>query len=223
MTGTGKMDYEHFKQIKFDQRYPETLQFAYAIDSMMQLEANAYPLLKDVIQNLQQWDHSGSADSKGAAVFLLVYDYFAKKLSGVAPRPVTHAESVGAYQYVFDYMMQHFKRTDLVLGDIQKLVRGEDARPASGLPDVLAAAYTSPYKNGIVKITIGDAYICFVRYPKTGLPVIESVNTFGASSHADSPHYKDQMQLFQNHQTKHMTLDKNEVLQHAVKTYHPLK
>jgi acyl-homoserine-lactone acylase len=223
MTGAGKMDYDHFKRIKFDQRYPATLQFAYAIDSMMQLDANDYPLLKDVIQNLQQWDHNGSADSKGAAVFLLLYDYFAKRLSGVVPRPVTHAESVDAYQYVYDYMMQHFKRTDLVLGDIQKLVRGEDARPASGLPDVLAAAYTSPYKIGMVKITTGDAYICFVRYPKNGLPIIESVNTFGASSHADSPHYKDQMKLFQNHQTKHMTLDKNEVLQHALKTYHPVK
>jgi acyl-homoserine-lactone acylase len=223
MTGTGKMDYEHFKKIKFDQQYPATLQFAYTIDSMMQLDANSYPVLKDIILNLQQWDHNGTADSKGAAVFLLVYNYFTKKLAGKASRAITHTESIEAYQYVYDYMMQHFKNTDLVLGDIEKLVRGEDARPASGLPDVLAAAYTSPYKNGLLKITTGDAYICFVRYPKNGLPLIESVNTFGASSHSDSPHYKDQMPLFQNHQTKHMTLDKNEVLQHAIKTYHPTK
>lgn len=66
-----------------------------------------------------------------------------------------------------------------------------------GLPDILTAAYTSSYKNGMRKVISGDAYICLVRYPKDGsLPIIESVNTFGASMHPDSPHYKDQMQLF---------------------------
>ena len=46
MKGIDKMDYEHFKRIKFDEQYPATLQFAYTIDSMMQLHANAHPLLR---------------------------------------------------------------------------------------------------------------------------------------------------------------------------------
>ena len=138
------------------------------------------------------------------------------------PRQVTKAEAIETYQYVHDYMMQHFGKTDLVLGDIQKLVRGDDARPAWGLPDVLTAAYTEPYKNGMLKVNSGDAYICFVRYPKNGgLPLIESVNTFGASMHPSSLHYKDQMDMFQKQQTKHMTLDKKEVLRTAEKVYHP--
>jgi acyl-homoserine-lactone acylase len=119
-------------------------------------------------------------------------------------------------------MIQHFGKTDLVLGDVQKLVRGDDARPAWGLPDVLTAEYTEPYKDGMLKVNSGDAYICFVRYPKDGsLPVIESVNTFGASMHPESPHFKDQMTMFQNQQTKKMTLDKAEVLKKAEKVYHP--
>jgi acyl-homoserine-lactone acylase len=61
-----------------------------------------------------------------------------------------------------------------------------------------------------------------VRYPKSGLPIIESVNTFGASQHSNSTHYKDQMTMFQNQQTKHMTLDKKEVLKNAEKVYHPM-
>ncbi len=120
-------------------------------------------------------------------------------------------------------MIKHFGKTDLTLGDIQKLVRGDDVRPAWGLPDVLTAAYTDPYKNGLRQVVSGDAYICFVRYPKSGLPIIESVNTFGASSNPGSPHYKDQMTLFQNQQTKHMTLDKQEVLKKAERVYHPVK
>ena len=50
---------------------------------------------------------------------------------------------------------------------------------------------------------------------------IQSINTFGASMHPDSPHYKDQMGMFLNQQTKPMTLDKVTVLKTARTTYHP--
>lgn len=217
-----RVDYSAFKKIKFDQQLPAELKYTYGIDTMLQLNAADYSTMKDVIINLQTWDKKAAINSKGAAVFLLVYDYVAKKLVGVPARQLTKAESIETYQYVNDYMLKNFGRTDLVLGDVQKLVRGDDARPAWGLPDVLTAAYTQPYKEGMTKVISGDAYICFVRYPKDGsLPIIESVNTFGASMHKDSPHYKDQMTMFQNQQTKHMTLDKAEVLKTAERVYHP--
>jgi acyl-homoserine-lactone acylase len=221
MQGINKIDYAAFKRIKYDQQLPRELKYKYGIDTMLNLDVNNYPALNDVITSLQQWDHKAAANSKGAAVFLLTYQYLAGKLSGTPSRQITKAESVETYQYVKDYMLKNFNTTHLVLGDIQKLIRGDDVRPAWGLPDVLTAAYTEPYKNGLRKVISGDAYICFVRYPKTGLPIIESVNTFGASSHPGSPHYKDQMTLFQNQQTKHMTLDKQEVLRAAERIYHP--
>jgi acyl-homoserine-lactone acylase len=68
----------------------------------------------------------------------------------------------------------------------------------------------------------GDAYINFVRFPKDGgLPKIESVNTFGASMHKDSPHFADQRAMYQSQTLKPMTLDKAEVLKNAEKIYHP--
>jgi acyl-homoserine-lactone acylase len=214
MKGVDKMDYDHFKKIKFDRQYPEQFVFPYGIDSLINLSVAEYPLLKEVITQLQQWDHRAVVNSKGAAVFLLAYEYISKQLKNSPARELTKAESVETYQYINDYMLTNFGTVDLTLGDIQKLARGNDARPGDGLPDILAAAYSN--------ITIGDAYICFVRYPKTGLPIIESINTFGASQHPNSPHYKDQMTMFQNQQTKHMTLDKKEVLQYAEKIYHPV-
>ncbi len=222
LIGENKVDYKTFKQIKFDQQLPQELKYTYAIDTMLGLNANDHPGMKDVITNFKSWDRKAITTSKGAAIFLLVYDYVAKKLAGVPARQLTKAESIETYQYVHDYMMQHFGKTDLVLGDIQKLVRGDDVRPSWGLPDVLTAIYTEPCKNGTRKVISGDAYICFVRYPKNGgLPIIESVNTFGSSMHPDSPHYKDQMTMFQNQQTKPMTLDKKEILRTAKTIYHP--
>ena len=222
MKGVDKMDYEHFKKIKFDRQYPEQFVFPYGIDSLINLSIAEYPLLKEVITQLQHWDHRAVVNSKGAAVFLLAYEYISKKLNNSASRELTKAESVETYQYINDYMLTNFGTVDLTLGDIQKLARGKDARPGDGLPDILAAAYSKPYLNGTRNITTGDAYICFVRYPKTGLPIIESINTFGASQLPNSPHYKDQMTMFQNQQTKHMSLDKKEVLQYAEKIYHPI-
>lgn len=220
----GKISYNDFKKIKFDQQLPQQLKYPYGIDSMLNLSVAEYPELKEVIGNLQSWDRKAVVDSKGAAVFILVYDYVSKKLRGTPARLLTKAEAVETFTHVKNYMLQHFGKTDLVLGDIQKLVRGDDARPMWGLPDVLTAEYTEPYKNGMLKVNSGDAYICFVRYPKDGgLPIIESVNTFGASMHPESPHYKDQMEMFLKQETKPMTLDKKEVLKSAKRIYHPEK
>ncbi len=218
-----KVDYETFKKIKFDQQLPRELKYMYDIDTLFRLDPAAYPALQEVITNFQQWDKRASVDSKGAAVFLLTYYYLAVKLKGIPPRKITKAEAVETYQYVHDHMMKHFGKTDLVLGDIQKLVRGDTEAPAWGFPDVLTPAFSEPYKNGMRRVTGGDAYICFVRYPKNGeLPRIESINTFGASMNPDSPHYRDQMDLFLRQQTKPMTLDRQEVLKKAKSVYHPL-
>jgi acyl-homoserine-lactone acylase len=222
LNGIERIDYNTFKRIKFDQQLPKELKYTYSIDTMLNINAADYPALKELITTFQNWDRKAITSSKGAAIFLLCYDYVSKKLAGTPARQLTKMESLETYQHVYDYMIKYFGKTDLMLGDIQKLVRGDDARPAWGLPDVLTAAYTDPYKDGMRKVISGDAYICFVRYPKNGgLPIIESVNTFGASMHPDSPHYKDQMTMFQNQQTKPMTLDKAEVLRTAKKIYHP--
>jgi len=218
-----KIDYETFRRIKFDHQLPQQLQFILGIDRLLNLDANNFPEVKDVINNLQQWDRKATVNSKGAAVFLLLFYYAADKLDGTSPRELTIAESVTACRYFRDYMIRYFGRTDLTLGDVQKLVRGDDARPAWGIPDVLTAAFSEPYTNGMRKVTSGEAYICLVRYPKNALPIIESVNTFGASSNPASRHYKDQLAMFQNQQTKTMTLDKQEILKKAEKIYHPGK
>lgn len=217
-----KIDYSTFKRIKFDQQLPKELKYTYGIDSMLNLNAADFPQLKDIITTFQAWDRKSIASSKGAAVFLLTYYYLADRLKGVPSRKITKAEAAETYQYVYDYMLKYFGKTDLTLGDIQKLVRGGEERPAWGFPDVLAPSFSEPYKNGMRKVTGGDAYICFVRYSRDGgLPKIESVNTFGASMDPASPHFNDQWGMFQAQQTKPMTLDKKEVLKKAKAVYHP--
>ncbi|WP_416866617.1 MAG: penicillin acylase family protein [Imperialibacter sp.] len=217
-----KLDYDTFKRIKFDQQLPQELQYEINLDAFWTLDAGRYPDLANLINSLQQWDRKATVDSRGAAVFLLMYYKLYSKYRNVTGF-LPEEEAVATYQYVHDYMMEHFGSDTVALGDVQKLVRGGVAYPIWGLPDALTAIHSRQQDDGTRKAVSGDAYIALVRYPKEGLPIIETVNTYGASMHPDSPHFKDQLERFQNQQPKHMTLDKDEVLRTAERVYHPVR
>ncbi len=64
-------------------------------------------------------------------------------------------------------------KIDLTLGDIQRLVRGDENWSQGGMPDVLAAVMSEPFGKDKRKMNSGDAYIGFVKFPKNGgLPFI---------------------------------------------------
>jgi acyl-homoserine-lactone acylase len=217
----GSLDYELFKKIKYDRQLPTQLQYPYGIDSILMMKAKDYPQYDTILNNLNAWDKSGNPDSKGAAVFLLIYENVASAMRGKDPQILTKSFSEQVIASVKDYMIKHFGTMDLKLGDIQKLVRGNQEFPGPGFPDLLAPEWGVPYKDGKRKITGGDAYIAFIRFPKEGLPIIETSNTYGASSKPDKPHFDDQVELFLKQKTKPMTLDKAEVLKNAKRVYHP--
>ncbi len=220
----GKISYADIKRIKFDRSLPSKILFPYgfAADSMFLVDENAHPTLAPIITTLKKWDHAAVVDSKGAAIYNIAYYLVPQIMEGRKNDKLTIAEAVVVYEKIDEYLKKNFGRTDIVLGDLQKLVRGDESWPQGGMPDVLAAVMSEPYKNGTRKMNSGDAYINIVSFPKDGsLPHIETVNTFGASMHKDSPHFADQRAMYQAQVLKPMTLDKNEVLRKAEKTYHP--
>jgi len=221
MMPTGKIDYATFKKIKFNRQLPTPLQYMYGVDSLFLMKREEYPQYDSLLQVLQSWDRKGDAESKGAAVFLLIYENVSKAMRGKEPQQLTKLECENTLRSVQDYMRKNFGTMDLKLGDIQKLVRGDKEYPAPGLPDLLAPEWGVAWKDGKRKITGGDAYVAMVRFPKTGLPIIETVNTYGASSKKGSPHFDDQVSLFLKQQLKPMTLDKAKVLAEAKRVYHP--
>ncbi len=216
-----KVAYSDFKRIKFDRQYPATFVFPTGIDSLFMLKEADHPDIASLIRELNQWNRKADAENKGAAIFLMVYKTVTEAPQ-LYPRygTINKSQCVTLLTSVKNELMKNFGRTDLQLGDIQKLVRGDKEIPLPGLPDVLAPMYSVPYKKGMIKGTQGDAYVELVRFTKNG-PVIESMNVYGASSRKNSPHYTDQMDLYVKQQTKTMTLNKEEVYKSAEKIYHP--
>jgi acyl-homoserine-lactone acylase len=217
----GKIDFNTFYKIKFDRQLPAQLHYLYGVDTLFLMKPADYPAFDTLLGNLQGWDKRGDADSKGAGAFLMVYEVVSAAYRGKDPQTLTRKECEQVLEKVKQTMIKNYGSSDLRLGDMQKLVRGEKSLLAPGLPDLLAPEWGIAQKDLTRKITGGDAYVAMVRFPKNGLPVIETVNTYGASSKPGSPHFDDQVPLFLNQQTKPMTLDKVKVLATAKRVYHP--
>jgi acyl-homoserine-lactone acylase len=220
-----KISFEDFKRIKYDGQLPKgKLYFPANTDALFQLNPSEYIDIQALIENLNAWDRKTNVDSKGAAEFLIMLNYFTNefvKKEELADYVLTKEDAVTAFRHVNAYMKQYFGRTDITLGDLQKLVRGDIEKPSWGLPDVITAMHTRPYKDGKLKVVQGESYIGLIKFPKEGLPEIETVLNFGQSTHADSPHFADQMESYLAKQPKKMTLDKEEILKNAVRNYHP--
>lgn len=216
-----KISYDDFKRIKYDDELPQKLAYMVNTDTLFSLDAAKHKEIADVIQLLQHWDKSCDVNSTGATIFAEIYYAVAADLQ--KPKPyytITAAKAVELYKNAKAYLVQNFKSSTVRLGDYQKLVRGEKVLPVRGIPDVLSAMYSVPYKNGMVKAAHGESYIELVRFTKDG-PQIESVNCYGASNVPGNLHYDDQMELFTHQLTKPMVFDKVAIYKSAERVYHP--
>ena len=217
-----KVSYEDFKRIKFSRQFPSNFYFPYNIDTLFMLDETKYTDIADLILNLKSWNKIADAESIGAGTFFMVYhSVMPNRMIYMKQGFIAESDAVAILRDAKTKMLANFNRTNVQLGDVQKLVRGNVVLPLPGLPDVLAPMYSIPYKDGMYKGNQGDAYIELVRFTKEG-PTIESINVYGASARKESPHYTDQMGMYVKQETKTMTLNKTIVYQQAVKNYHPL-
>ncbi|MHA8096079.1 penicillin acylase family protein [Aquirufa antheringensis] len=219
-----KIGWEDLKRIKFDRQLPAKILYPYGYDAsvLFTLDAAKYPSLATIIKGLKEWDHVTNIESIGALYYNIAYYGASKIRKNASKDPLTESEAVELTQYVYDFLLKHYGRLDVKLGEFQRLKRGDQDWPQAGMPDVLAAVMSEPMGESQRKMNSGDAYIGFVKFPKGGgLPLIETVNTFGASSHPESKHFADQRELYQAQKTKVMTLDKAEILKNAERIYQP--
>ena len=216
-----KVSYEDFKRIKFDRQFPSSFYYPSKIDTVFLLNSTEFPDIADIITQLGNWNKNSDAESIGAGTFFFVQAAANKNRAlYLQNKSISKTLAAQLLREAKQTMLKDFGKTNIALGEVQKLVRGTKEIPLPGLPDVLAPMYSVPYKDGKWKGNQGDAYIELVRFTKDG-PQIESLNVYGASAKKDSPHYTDQMEMFTRQQTKKMTLNKAEVYKNAKSIYHP--
>lgn len=223
-----KFSYEDFKKIKFDRNFNDSL-YEYGLNNipvLFNLTPEKYPDLADAIAVLKKWNHSSDVNNKEAALVTFAMYPIVDKITSHGreneANSFTEKEYVQALRSAKKHMLKYFGSLTVPLGDIQKHVRGNVELPVGGMPEVLAATMTEPYKKGMRKTFVGESYIELVKYSKDTIE-IETVNAFGASSKLGNPHSTDQMQMFVEQKLKTMTLRKDALYQNAEIVYHPIK
>ena len=223
MLDSGKISWEDFERIKYDQTLPADLAFRTDMSSLFSLDSANYPDIEKHIKALKNWNKEASVESEGAALFAFIYYYwwdeFAKTGKSFDTK-LKEEEAVQGIRAAKTHFETHFGKELVTLGEYQKLVRGDKVLPIWGIDDVLTTIRSTAWENGMRKAAQGESYILMVKFGD-GLPVIESINVYGASNRPESPHYADQMERFLSRDLKPMTLDKAEVLRTAKRVYHP--
>ncbi len=216
-----QLSWDDFLAIKYDQQLPDSLVYWIDINPVFRLDPSLADSSSVILEIIQQWDKKASVHSIGPAHVNILYRKLASQSDEIDLKNLREEDYIHAIKYVHRYLLHFFGRIDITLGDYQKLIRGDKEYPVGGLTDVIAAMNTNYMGEGKVRASTGESYIMMIRYPKEGLPIIETVNVFGASSKPDSPHYLDQVDLFLNQKRKPMTLDMEEVRKNAERIYHP--
>ncbi|MCB0633054.1 MAG: penicillin acylase family protein [Saprospiraceae bacterium] len=221
-----RLDYEDLKHIKYDVAYTRPLTAYPRLEPLFALSSTRYPNLSESLTLLRDWDRQALPDSPAASLFILSLNYLLRhpELHGEQSLrtgdELSEVKLVEALTFAQDYLKEHFGNTIVPLAQLQRHTRGMVDLPMPGGPDVLAAIYSRPQKDGHLRPVAGDSYIQMVRFSEAGAE-IESVNAFGASAKAKSAHYTDQMPLFTQQQLKPMTLDRDTILKNAERVYHP--
>ena len=219
-----KVSYDNFKNIKYDNSFPSKFNYNFMDISIIEtLKLQAENDLFELLDIIQKWDRKTDIDSQGAGLYGVLYYQLVRNYRGEIQKnnkTISKEILLSALSDTKAYIINNFGSTEITLGDFQKLVRGDKELPIWGLPDVITAMSSRPYKDGKHKVTQGESYIGLVRFNENG-PILESIISFGNSDNPESDHYTDQMEKYSKFQTKKMTFDKNIIYSEAKEIYNP--
>ena len=219
-----KISYEDFKDIKYDNSFPSKFNYSFMDISIIEtLNLDAEDELSEILDIIQGWNRKTDIDSQGAGIYGVLYYQLIRNYRDEIQKnnnTVSRETLCSALADTRAYLVDNFGSINVTLGDFQKLVRGDKEIPIWGLPDVITAMSSIPYKEGRRKVTQGESYIGLVRFSKDG-PQLESVISYGNSDNPESDHYSDQMDLYSKFETKKMIFNKEEIYKEAKKVYNP--
>ena len=219
-----RVSYDDFKDIKYDNSFPSKFNYNFMDISIIEtLKLQAENDLFELLDIIQKWDRKTDIDSQGAGLYGVLYYQLVRNYRDDIQKNnkiVSNEILLSALADTKAYIINNFGSTEITLGDFQKLVRGDKELPIWGLPDVITAMSSRPYKDGKHKVTQGESYIGLVRFNENG-PILESIISYGNSDNPESDHYTDQMEKYSKFQTKKMTFDKNIIYSEAKEIYNP--
>lgn len=229
-----KIAWEDFLNMKYEKCYDQNGSFMRVFDVYWNLDPAKYPAIADAITHLKAWNLCSEADNRHAALGMVTIHYTEKVMNEsmallcIRGASISEAQAVEALTEARKWLLKYHKALDVPMGNVLKHVREEDpieaGLPIGGMREVNAPRHVKMGEGKHKGYFInggGDCYYQLVRIPKGGVPQVQSINAFGASTHPDSPHYNDQKEMFVAEKTKEMPFDKAAIKANAERVYHP--
>jgi acyl-homoserine-lactone acylase len=210
---------EELLRIKFDTGYSRKSHAGRWIAKLLAVDVSKEPDLLAAQKLLAQWDFNSDAnapaDTLGEAMMHLANS------DNYHGRPLR--EPRGALREAVDRLMKCCGRIDPPLGQVQRLIHGTVDIPANGGTDTLRAATGwEPMEDGRMRVYHGDSFIMLINWDKAGKVFSQSIQPYGsAPTRPASPHYTDQMKLFEAHKFKPVHFEWGDALKYGGHPYRP--
>ncbi len=174
---------------KFDVTHSTRSRMAAAVTAILETDD---PTLIQVQEVLRAWDLRANAESRQAALAILMFYpiYNARRFGEPEPDPRETARNAA------QYLQRHFGQLDPPLGDVLRLRRGDVDLPLEGAPDVLRALRWVEDEDGKLRADFGDGFMMVMDWAPDGALTTRVIHQWGASERPESPHYNDQSPLF---------------------------
>lgn len=221
-----QLDFEAFKAIKHTAYYTEDSPLRRTVLQLNQLTDSKYDSHRAFIDYMLAWDFHGNSDNKHAGAVILTFNHAFNENGGTyidleKGKELTPEQLFKSVKYAQKYLEKRFGTYEITLGQLQELIRGDKSYPLGGLPEALRSTYVTKQKDDRYKIVNGDSFVMYVHFKSNGNHTIETIVPYGASRNKDSEFYTNQMERYSKNETKSVTLDKEQLLEKAIKVYHP--
>ena len=193
---------------------------------------------------LDAWDNTASAASRGALLFQRFWDLYSGAVRSpyavawdeanpaTTPRGISDpAAAVTHLGAAVRAVRVEFGSESVAWGDVHRFRAGDLDLPADGAGGAYGAYRVMTFQPaggrrvaGHVAgrpgpVGFGDAWILLVDFSKPG--TAWSVLAYGQTTNPDSPHSRDQLELFASHRLRPALYAEADVKAHAIRTYRP--
>lgn len=216
--GDMDIDWEEFKDYKFDRKYSINSDAAKVVKAILAAPAPEDPLAREAVEVIREWDLRTNPESSSAA--LAVHT----ALRSIRGNSIADIDTIFQnLREVAEILKTNHGRIDAPWAEVNRLRRGSLDVGLGGGPDILHAVYGGALRNdGTTTGRAGDCYILLVRWDDGGNVSSESVHQYGSATlDASSPHYADQVPLFVDRKLKPVWMDEEDIRKNLKAEYRP--
>lgn len=191
-----KLNIEDLKQFLFDTKVIKPIIRNVDFSTLFSLNEQEYPKLSQLISILKNWDGNADLNSKGAALFSLIYHHYKEKYYVSSKNPDTI--QIAGIEEIINCLIwtSEYYKPEMTLKDIQFIKRGNIVFPINGIPDSVNSV--RPYfQNGKLYAEEGGAFRLIINLKDRQIFVC---HPFGSSTNLDDENSINQMELFVNNQ-----------------------